>query len=127
MDSESWCTGKTQRDGIGREAGGGIGTGNRCKSMADLCQCMTNRPYYIIHTLFYVQYSVLFDFLQAHRLQHTRRLFFLVLHNLPVFAQTHVHLVDDVIQPFHSLSPPSPPVLNLSQYQGLFQRVGSSH
>ena len=35
------------------------------------------------------------------------------------FAQTHVHWVDDAIQPSHSLLPPSPPVLNLSQHQGL--------
>ena len=34
------CTGKTQRDGMGREAGGGIGMGNTWKSMADSCQCM---------------------------------------------------------------------------------------
>ena len=34
------CTGKTQRDGMGREAGGGIGMGNTCKCMADPCQCM---------------------------------------------------------------------------------------
>ena len=33
------CIGKTQRDGMGREAGGGIGMGNTCKSMADSCQC----------------------------------------------------------------------------------------
>ena len=37
---QDWCTGKTQRDGIGREAGGGIRMGNTCKSMADSCQCM---------------------------------------------------------------------------------------
>ena len=37
--AEGWCTGMTQRDG--REAGGGIGMGNTCKSMADSCQCMT--------------------------------------------------------------------------------------
>ena len=36
----TWCTGKTQRDGMEREAGGGIGMGNTCKSMADSCQCM---------------------------------------------------------------------------------------
>ena len=35
-----WCTGKTQRDGIGREVVVGIGMGNTCKSMADSCQCM---------------------------------------------------------------------------------------
>ena len=38
--AQGWCTGKTQRDGMGREAGGGIGMGNTCKSMAASCQCM---------------------------------------------------------------------------------------
>ena len=38
--AQGWCTGKTQRDGMGREAGGGIGMGNTCKSMADSCQCI---------------------------------------------------------------------------------------
>ena len=33
--------GKTQRDRIEREVGGGIRMGNTCKSMADSCQCMT--------------------------------------------------------------------------------------
>ena len=33
-------TGKTQRDGMGRDVGGGIEMGNTCKSMADSCQCM---------------------------------------------------------------------------------------
>ena len=35
-----WCIGTTQRGGIGREAGGGMGMGNTCKSMTDSCQCM---------------------------------------------------------------------------------------
>ena len=35
-----WCTGKTQRDQVEREVGGGIGMENTCKSMADSCQCM---------------------------------------------------------------------------------------
>ena len=39
--ARGWCTGKTQRDGMGREEGGGIRMGNTCKSMADSCQCMT--------------------------------------------------------------------------------------
>ena len=37
--AQGWCTGMTQRDGMGREVGGGIGMGNACKSMADSCQC----------------------------------------------------------------------------------------
>ena len=51
---------------------------------------------------------------------------FPVHHQLPL-AQTHVHRVGDAIQPPHPLSSPSPPVFNLSQYQGVFQRVSSSH
>ena len=35
------CTGKTQRDRVEREVGGGIRMGNTCKSMANSCQCMT--------------------------------------------------------------------------------------
>ena len=50
-----------------------------------------------------------------------------VHHQLPEFTQTHIHQVGDAIQPPHSLSSPSPPALNLSQHQGLFQWVSSSH
>ena len=39
--AQAWCTGKTQRNWVEREVGGGIRTGNTCKSMADSCQCMT--------------------------------------------------------------------------------------
>ena len=52
---------------------------------------------------------------------------FPVLHCLLEFAQTLVHWVCDAIQPSHPLSPASPPALNLSQHQNLFQWVGSSH
>ena len=38
--AQGWCTGKTQRDPVEREVGGGIGRGNTCKPMADSCQCM---------------------------------------------------------------------------------------
>jgi len=46
---------------------------------------------------------------------------FPVLHYLSEFAQTHVHWVSDAMQPSHPLLLPSPPVLNLSQHQGLFR------
>ena len=52
---------------------------------------------------------------------------FSVLNHLPKFSQTHVHWVDDAIQPFHPLSPPSPSALNIPQHQCLFQWVSSSH
>ena len=50
-----------------------------------------------------------------------------VHHQLPESTQTHVHWVSDAIQPSHPLSSPSAPALNLSQHQGLFQWVSSSH
>ena len=60
--------------------------------------------------------------LRSHGLQHVR---FPVHHQLPELAQIHVHRVSDAIQPSHPLSSPSPPALNLSQHQGLFQWVSS--
>ena len=44
-----------------------------------------------------------------------------VHHQLPEFAQTHVHWVGEAIQPSHPLWSPSPPGFNL------FQWVSSSH
>ena len=53
---------------------------------------------------------------------------FPLLNELLEFAQTHhVHWVGAAAQPSHPLLPPSPPALNLSQHQGLFQWVRSSH
>ena len=52
---------------------------------------------------------------------------FPVHHQLLKLAQTHVHLVGDAIQTSHPLSSPSPHAFSLSQHQGLFQGVSSSH
>ena len=38
--ARGWCTGMTQRDGMGRDVGGGFRMGNTCKSVADSCQCV---------------------------------------------------------------------------------------
>ena len=46
---------------------------------------------------------------------------FPVNHQLPKLAQTHVHPVDDAIQPSHSLLSPSLTAFNLIQHQGSFQ------
>ena len=51
----------------------------------------------------------------------------LPVHYLPEFTHTHIHQVGDAIQSSHPLSTPSPPALNLSQHQGLFQWVNSLH
>ena len=50
-----------------------------------------------------------------------------VHHQFPELTQTHVYWVGDVIQPSHPLSFPSPPAFYLSQHQGLFKWVSSSH
>ena len=52
---------------------------------------------------------------------------FPVPHQLPEFIQTHLQWVGDAIQPSHSLLSPSPPAFNLSQHQGLYKWVSSSH
>ena len=51
---------------------------------------------------------------------------FPVYYQLPELTQTHVHRVGDATQPSHPLSSASP-AFNLSQHQGLFQGVSSSH
>ena len=48
-------------------------------------------------------------------------------HQLLEPTQIHVHWVSVAIQPSHSLLSPSPPAFNLTQHQGLFQWVNSSH
>ena len=50
-----------------------------------------------------------------------------VYHQLLGFTQIHVHWVSDAIQSSHPLSSTSPPNFNLSQHQGLFKWVNSSH
>ena len=50
-----------------------------------------------------------------------------VHHQLPEYTQTHVHWVDDAIQPSHLVSSLFPPAFSLAQHQGLFQEVSSSH
>ena len=39
--ARTWCSGRTWRERVEWEVGGGIGMGNTCESMADSCQCMT--------------------------------------------------------------------------------------
>ena len=50
-----------------------------------------------------------------------------VHHQILEFTQTHVHRGSDAIQPSHPRSSPSPPALNPSQHQSLFQWVNPSH
>ena len=40
QDVWGWCTGMTQRDGMGREVGAEFRMGNTCTPMVDSCWCM---------------------------------------------------------------------------------------
>ena len=40
QEAWGWCTGMTQRDGMGRELGGGFRMGNTCTPVVDACWCM---------------------------------------------------------------------------------------
>ena len=42
-----WCTGITQRDGTGREVGGGYRMGNTCTPVAGLCGYMAKAIQYV--------------------------------------------------------------------------------
>ena len=68
--------------------------------------------------------SVRSDPLQPHELQHARPP---CPSQLPEFTQIHFHRISDAIQLSHPLSSPSPPALNPSQHQSLFQWVNSLH
>ena len=50
-----------------------------------------------------------------------------VYHQLLEFNQTHVHWINDAIQPSHPLLSPFPPASNPPQHQSLVQWVNTSH
>ena len=73
----------------------------------------------LIHSLMLFNHSLVSNSLTPHGLQRARLLCPSVLLCLPEFAQTHIHWVGDAIQPSQTLSSPTHPAFNLSQYQGL--------
>ena len=86
-----------------------------------------DRNFFFLHMIGYQQFVVVVQSLSRvwlHELQHTR---LPCLSVSPGVCSTQVHCVVDTNQPSHPLSPPSPLVLNISQYQSLFQSVCSLH
>ena len=82
----------------------------------------TGIPNLLSECTVWFSHSVMSNSLWLHGLQHAR---------LPCPSPTprvnsnSVHWVSDVIQPSHPLLSLSPPALNLSEHQGLFQWVSS--
>ena len=83
---------------------------------APLKWCITSVPF---------SSSAMFDSLRPHGLQHTRPP--CPSPTLGAYSNSCPWWVGDAIQPSHPLLSPSSPTFNLSQHQGLFKWVSSSH
>ena len=92
------------------------------KEMAEYLLNLCLKRYLIVISSDQFSHWVVSDFLQPHGLQHPSPP---CPSPNPGFTQTHVHWVDDAIQPFHLRSLPSPSTF--SQHQGLFEWVSSLH
>ena len=90
QDAEGWCTGMTQRDGMGRELGGGFSEGNACTPMVDSSQCMA-KP---------IQYcKVKFKTKKKKRWQgYTEELHKKDLHNPDIHVCVITHLEPDTLE-----------------------------
>ena len=93
---------------------------------------MSHPSIYLLHTVLVASLSVRFSLVTQLCLtvfdpMDCSMQGFAVHHQLPELIQTHVHWVSDAIQPSHPLSSHSPPAYNLSQHQGHFRWVNSSH
>ena len=93
-------------------------------SCSTCCNAGNKRCYHRNLQIVVVVQSLSFIFLWTHGLQSAR---LPCPSPSPRVAQTHVHWVSDAIQLSEPMLPLSPPALNLSQNQGHFQWVDSSH
>ena len=78
----------------------------------------------IILLLMLFSYQAIFECSQPHGLHHNR---LPVPHHPSEFAQVHVQLIGDAIQPSHPLLPFSPSAFNLSQHQDILQCISWLH
>ena len=86
------------------------------------CIGWQNLNHWIAREVLQFSRSVVSNSLRPHESQHARPPCPSPVHpQLPEFTQIHVHRVSDAIQPSHPLWSPSPPALNPSQHQRLFQ------
>ena len=82
------------------------------------------KPVTLHSTSVQFSHSLMSSSLWPHGLQHTR---LPSPSPTPSTSQTHVHRISDATQSSHPLSSTSPPAFYLSQHQGLFQWISSSH
>ena len=96
------------------------------KSETHISKLPTSIVIYSLNLICYVisQFSSVAQSLWPHRLHHTRPP---CPSPTPKVYSTSIHWLGDAIQPSHLLLSPSPPAFNLSQHQGLFKWVSSSH
>ena len=110
----------------------------KCLDQPNVCVCMCVCVYLCVYVSVYIVHICMCIYLYSsvQLLSHVQ-LFgtpwtaacqtIFLRHQLLEFTQTQVHWVGDVIQPSHPLPAPSSPAFNLSQHQGLFKWVSSSH
>ena len=87
-------------------------------------QRSANLSHNVIPVSVQFSHSVMSDSLRPHESHHARPP---CPSPTPRVYSNSCPLTSDAIQPSHPLSSPSPPALNPSQHQGLFQWVNSSH
>ena len=137
LGMDTWCF-----DGVRQRAWAGLGSGilnseqemcpdsEWCHLLSEVCQSRSIvAPQGLAQSL---EHSVVVQSLSRSVLSkswwpHGLQYFRLPCSSLFLeFTQTHVHWVNDAIQPPHPVAT-SPPALNLSQHQGLFQWADYSY
>ena len=81
----------------------------------DRVRCTERVTWKLMYSSVHFSLLVVSDSLRSHGLQHARPP---CPSPTPGVHPTHIHWVRDAIKPSYSLSSPSPPTFNLSQYQG---------
>ena len=112
----------------------------KCKKINLACDCKTKQKDYVPSLFYSCQLNIISRALHSAQFSSVTQScptlcnpmdcsmpFLHVRHQFLEFTQTHVYWVSDAIQPSHLLSSPSPSAFNLSQHQGLFKWVSSSH
>ena len=83
----TWCTGKTQRDRVEREVGGGIGMGNTC-----ICKLFFNWRIIALQCcdgLCHISVPICHNFIHTHTHTHTHIYIYMHTH---IYVHTHIYI-----------------------------------